>query len=88
MTVEGAKIFIQLNPSASPLRNSSPRKITQTINPESQDKTQNHEKARISQESQIAKNTVSEDDEVIKEEHTTSAFLKSIYKADEEDGMV
>ena len=35
VAVEGAKIYIKLHPSASPLRNSSPRKNNQTISPES-----------------------------------------------------
>ena len=41
---------------------------------------------KVSQGSQIAKNTVSEDDEVIKDEPEASNFLRSIYKTDE-DGL-
>ena len=41
---------------------------------------------KVSQGSQIAKNIVSDDDEVIKDEPDASNFLRSIYKTDE-DGL-
>ena len=58
------------------------------MSPISNKKLQEPAKGKVSQASQINKNTLSEDDEVIKEEHGTSVFLKSIYRADEEDGTV